>query len=172
MLTGVPARHVARAPLDEVAQQAHRRVHREAPLLLGDVLLEDVRLDRAAQALGRDAVLLGRHDVEGEHDRRGALMVIDTETSPTSMPLNSVSMSSSVSTATPSRPTSPSERAWSESWPMSDGMSNAVLRPGLPVVEQVVEPLVGLLRRAEAGELAHRPQAAPVHRGVHAAVNG
>ena len=40
----------------------------------------------------------------------GALIVIDTETSPRSMPSNSASMSSSVSTATPSRPTSP-ERA-------------------------------------------------------------
>ena len=37
----------------------------------------------------------------------GALIVIETETSPRSMPSNSVSMSSSVSTATPSRPTSP-----------------------------------------------------------------
>ncbi len=41
--------------------------------------------------------------------------------------------------------------------------------PGLAVVEQVAEALVGLLDRAEAGELAHRPQAPAVHRGVHAA---
>ncbi len=62
----------------------------------------------------------------------GALIVIDTVTSPTSIPPNSVAMSSSVSIATPSRPTSPSERAASESWPISDGMSNAVLRPVCP----------------------------------------
>ena len=48
----VPARHVVGAPLDHVAAQAHRGVDREAPLLLRDVLLEDVRLDRARQALG------------------------------------------------------------------------------------------------------------------------
>ena len=59
----------------------------------------------------------------------GALIVIETVTSPRSMPANSVSMSSSVSTATPSRPTSPSERGSSESWPMSEGMSNAVDSP-------------------------------------------
>ena len=47
----VPARHPLRAPLDHVAAQAHRRVDREAPLLLRDVLLEDVRLDRARQTL-------------------------------------------------------------------------------------------------------------------------
>ncbi len=62
----------------------------------------------------------------------GALIVIETVTSPRSMPPNSVDMSSSESTATPSRPTSPSERGWSESWPISDGMSNAVDRPVWP----------------------------------------
>ncbi len=36
--------------------------------------------------------------------------------------------------------------------------------PRLAVVEQVVEALVGLLDRAEAGELAHRPEPPPVHR--------
>ncbi len=62
----------------------------------------------------------------------GALIVIDTETSLRSMPRNSVSMSSSVSTATPSRPTSPSDRGESESSPINDGMSNAVDRPVWP----------------------------------------
>ncbi len=62
----------------------------------------------------------------------GALMVIDTVTSPRSMPANSVCMSSSVSMATPSRPTSPSERMWSESWPIRLGMSNAVDSPVWP----------------------------------------
>ena len=52
----MPARHVARGPLDHVAEQAHGRVDREAPLLLGDVLLEDVGLDRPARG-GRPARL-------------------------------------------------------------------------------------------------------------------
>jgi hypothetical protein len=62
----------------------------------------------------------------------GALIVIDTLTSPRSIPANSVCMSSSVSIATPSRPTSPSERGESESCPISEGMSKAVLRPVWP----------------------------------------
>src|SRR5580765_9026385 len=41
--------------------------------------------------------------------------------------------------------------------------------PGLPVLEEVAEALVRLLGRPEAGELAHRPQAAAVHRGIDAA---
>ena len=41
--------------------------------------------------------------------------------------------------------------------------------PGLAVLEEVAEALVRLLGRAEAGELAHRPEAAAVHRRVDAA---
>src|SRR3954466_6243299 len=62
----------------------------------------------------------------------GALIVIDTVTAPRSMPANSVCMSSSESIATPSRPTSPRLRGWSESCPISDGMSNAVESPVCP----------------------------------------
>ena len=40
----------------------------------------------------------------------GALIVIDTVTSSSGIPENSVSMSCSESTATPSRPTSPRDR--------------------------------------------------------------
>ena len=40
---------------------------------------------------------------------------------------------------------------------------------GLAVVDQVAEALVRLLGGAEAGELPHRPQPAAVHRLVHAA---
>jgi hypothetical protein len=59
-------------------------------------------------------------------------MVMETVTSPRSMPAKSVSMSSSVSIATPSRPTSPKDRGWSESCPISDGMSKAVESPVCP----------------------------------------
>src|SRR5581483_3948380 len=42
-------------------------------------------------------------------------------------------------------------------------------QPRLPLREQVPEALVRLLGRAEARELPHRPQPAPVHGRVHAA---
>src|SRR5690606_8033842 len=41
--------------------------------------------------------------------------------------------------------------------------------PGLAVVQQVVIPAVRLLRRTEAGILAHRPEPAAVHRRIHTA---
>ena len=45
----------------------------------------------------------------------GAFTVIEVVTRSSGIPAKRSSMSASVSTATPSRPTSPSERAWSES---------------------------------------------------------
>ena len=45
-------------------------------------------------------------------------------------------------------------------------------QPRLPRREQLTEPAIGLLRRAESGILAHRPQPAGVHRGVDAARKG
>ena len=99
----------------------------------------------------------------------GALIVIDTDTSPRSMPANSVCMSSSVSTATPSRPTSPSERGVVGVVAHQRGHVEGGRQARLAVLEQVVEALVGLLAGAEAGELAHRPQPPAVHRLVDAA---
>ncbi len=62
----------------------------------------------------------------------GALIVIETVTRSSGMPSNSVSMSSTVSSATPSTPTSPNERSWSESRPIRLGISNAVESPVWP----------------------------------------
>ena len=47
-------------------------------------------------------------------------------------------------------------------------MSKSTEMPGLALGDQVLEALVGLLRRAEAGDLAHRPGARAVHRRVRA----
>ena len=62
----------------------------------------------------------------------GALIVIETVTWSSGMPEKRTSMSSTVSRATPSTPTSPSERSWSESSPIRLGMSNAVESPVWP----------------------------------------
>ena len=59
-------------------------------------------------------------------------MVMETVTSSSGMPPNSVSMSSRVSIATPSTPTSPRLRPWSESKPIRVGMSKAVESPVWP----------------------------------------
>ena len=61
-----------------------------------------------------------------------ALMVIDVETLSSGRSASSRCRSSTVSIATPTRPTSPSERGESESSPICVGRSNAVERPVCP----------------------------------------
>src|SRR5439155_22708055 len=43
---------------------------------------------------------------------------------------------------------------------------------GLALLQQIMEPPVGVLRSREAGELAHAPDFSPVHRRVDAAREG
>ena len=95
-------------------------------------------------------------------------MVIDVVTAPRSMPANRSSMSARVSTATPHRPTSPSDIGSSES---SAHQRRQVEGGGQAVAagrEQLLEPPVGVVGGAEAGEHAHRPELRAVHRGVRA----
>ena len=99
----------------------------------------------------------------------GALIVIDTETSPRSMPaeqrLHVVERVDRDALAADL-----AERARVVGVVAHQrGHVERRREARLAVVEQVAEALVGLLARAEAGELAHRPQAAAVHRGVDAA---
>src|SRR5712691_3724465 len=66
----MPLGHLLRAELDHVRDQPHRRLGREDELLLRDVLLEDVRLDRPAKLRAGNALLLADADVEREQHRR------------------------------------------------------------------------------------------------------
>src|SRR5262249_14153046 len=66
---GMPLRNPASAELDHVDDEPHRRLGREDELLLRDVLLEDVRLDRPAEPIARYALLLADADVEREQHR-------------------------------------------------------------------------------------------------------
>ena len=99
----------------------------------------------------------------------GALIVIDTDTSPRSMPveqrLHVVERVDGDALAADL-----AERARVVGVVAHQrGHVEGGREAGLAVVEQVVEALVGLLAGAEAGELAHRPQPPAVHRGVDAA---
>ena len=169
----VPLRDPLVAVGEQVGGQPHARLGRVDEVPAGDVLLEDVVLDRAAELLARDALLLGRPARRAAAARwPGALMVIDVQTSSSGMPSNAVRMSSIVSMATPVRPTSPAQRGSSESRPSWVGRSKAMLRPGAAVREQVAVALVGLLGGRVARVLADRPRPLAVHLGVDAAREG
>ena len=78
-------------------------------------------------------------------------------------------MSASDVTATPHLPTSPSASGWSGSRPISVGRSKATERPWLPCSSRYLKRALVSRGAAEAGELAHRPELAAVHRLVDAA---
>src|SRR5690606_1178131 len=54
---GVPSRHLIRAELDHIDDESHRRVGREEPLFLRNVLFENVCLNRAGKLIQANALL-------------------------------------------------------------------------------------------------------------------
>lgn len=65
--------HLGGAELDGVRDQPQRRLRRPDPGPARGVLLEDVVLDGPGELRARDALFLGRGDVEGQQDRRRAV---------------------------------------------------------------------------------------------------
>ena len=55
----VPLRHMLATELDSIYHQTHALLRREDILVLGDILLKDVVLERAAQLAPGNAALLG-----------------------------------------------------------------------------------------------------------------
>ncbi len=162
-------RHLARAELDHVDDEPHGRLGREDPLLLRDVLLEDVRLGGAAELVSRDALLLADADVEREHDRRGR---VDRHRGRDLAERDAAEERLHVGERVDRDPFAPhlAERARVVGVVAHErGHVERGREPGLPVLGEVAEALVRLLRRAEAGELAHRPEPAAVHRRIDAA---
>ena len=147
----------------------HRRLDREAPLLLGDVLLEDVGLDRAPEPLRGDPLLLGGDDVEGEQDRRRG---VDRHRDGDLVERDPVEQRLHVVDRVEGDALDPdlAQRAPVVGVEAHQGRHvEGGREPVLAVLEQVAEARVGLLDRAEARELAHRPQPPPIHRRVDAA---
>jgi hypothetical protein len=140
--------------------------------LLGYVLLEDVGLDRAAEPVGRHAAFLGGHHVVGEHDRRGRVdrhrhahlpQVDAAEEGPHVVErVYRDPLAADLAQRERGVRVMPHERRHIE----GGG------QPGLAVVEQVAEALIGVLGATEARELAHRPQPPAVHRGIDATREG
>ena len=146
-----------------------RRRGREDPLLLRDVLLEDVRLNRAAQRCDRHALLLADARVEREQHRRRP---VDRHRRRHLAERDAVEERLHVVERVDRDALAPdlAERARMVGVVAHQRRHVERRREArLPVLEQVAEALVRLLRRPEARELPHRPEPAAVHRLVHAA---
>ena len=70
---GVVPRHLLRGEGEDVADDLHRGLGRIDVGVPHHELFEDVVLDRAGELRRRDALLLGRDDVEREHRQHGAV---------------------------------------------------------------------------------------------------
>jgi hypothetical protein len=66
----------------------------------------------------------------------GALVVIDVVISSSRIPSNNASMSANEVMFTPHFPTSPTANGWSASRPISEGRSNATLKPVAPAASR------------------------------------
>ena len=75
-------------------------------------------------------------------------------------------MSAREEIATPHTPTSPRDRGVVAVVAHQRGEVEGHREPGLTVGQEIAVALVGLDGGAEAGELAHGPEAGPVHGGV------
>ena len=163
---GVPGGELPGAVGEGVGDDPHRRTRRIDIGPPGDVLLEDVVLDRAAQALRGDTGLLGHDLIEQQEDgRRG----VDGHR-------RGDTVEREVGQQRPHVLDRVDGHAHLALGPRMIGVVahlrgqvEGARQPGLAVPEEELEPLVRRLRCAEAGVLAHGPQPAAVHVGVHAA---
>ncbi len=165
----VPLGHLARPEAERVDDEVHRRPLGHDPFALRDVLLETVVLDRAAECGERIAAFLRGSEVHRPHDRRGSVDrhrrrdLVDGDLVEQDLHVADRVDRDALATDLATRKRIVGIAAH-ERRHVEGGRE-----PGHAVREQVVEALVGVLGRAEARELAHRPEARPIHRGMDAA---
>ena len=166
---GVPGRQVVLAPAEDVGDEPHRALGREDVGAAGDVLLEDVVLGGAADLREVGALLLGDRDVEGEEDRAGG---VDGHRGRHLLERDVLHQEFHVGERR-DRDADLADLARrhrvvgvvADLGREVEGYGEA----GLALLEQVAVAGVRLLGVAEAGVLAHGPEAAAVHRGLDAA---
>ena len=168
----VPARYVARAELHGVCNETHRRRRREHVLVLGDVLLQNVVLDGPADLVQRRALLLGQGKVHGPDDggrgidghRSGDLVQPDAVEQRLHVGQRRHGHAAGAELAEGSRVVG----VVAVQGRHVEGYGQSCL----PLVQQELEALVGLLRPPEPREHAECPQPAPVAGVVDAAQVG
>ncbi len=169
---GIPTGDVLRAVLENVGDKPHGGRGREDVGAAGDVLLEDVVLDGAAQLARVDALLAGDGDIHGEQDGGGGvdghgcgdlvkgdvleegLHVVDGGDGDADL----------------------------ADFAVGDGVVGIVAdlrgevegdgEAGLTVLEEIAIALIGIFGAGEAGILAHGPEAGAIHGGLDAAGEG
>ena len=162
----MPARHLRRREPDRVAHQPHRRPRREHELLLRLVLLQDVVLQRPAEAGPRHARLLRLGDEHRHDHRRRRVDRHRRRDRPEIDPgVEILHVGQAVD-----RHAAPSDLSQRHRIIRVDPQQRRhVERRRQPVAtgpDDLLEPPVRVVRRPEPGEHPHRPQLRPIHRRV------
>ena len=165
---GVPLRHVLRAVSKDVGDEAHGRARREDVSTARGILLEDVVLDRARELIRRDALLLGNGDVHREQHGSGG---IDCHRGRDLAEIDLVEERLHVGERV-------DRHADLADFTFGDRIVGVVADLRRQVegaresrctcLDQHAVALVGLFGCGEAGVHAHRPEAAAIHRRLHA----
>ena len=166
---GMPARRLAGAELDHVDDDAHRRRRRRDPFFLRDELLEHVVLDGAAQLVQRNVAALRHGEVHRQQDagaavhrHRGGHAVernVGEQRFHVRQGGDGDAFAADLAEGARVVGVVAHERRHVE----------GRREPCLPLFEQELEALVRILRRPEAGKLAHGPELAAIHARVGAA---
>ncbi len=162
----VPLGEVMGAEFDGVGDQAHGWVRGEDIFFLGDEFFQDVILNGAAQLIRADTLLFGGGNVHGPDDRcRG----IDRHAGGDFVQRDAIQQEFHVfergdRDAAFAKFT---QRFWGIGVVAHQGGEiKSDREPGLALLKQVFEALVGFLSGAKASKHAHGPQSAAVHGGV------
>src|SRR2546423_5519876 len=156
-------------PLEAVDDKSKRRLDGVHPRVLRHVLLEDVVLNGTAELPGIDALLFRRRDVEAVEDYSRA---VDRHRRGNLIQRNAVEKRLHVSEARDCDATLPYLSLGSGMIRVITHQRRKIESNGktcLAVGEQEFVSVIRVARAAETGELAHRPQAAPITCGVNAA---
>ena len=159
----------SRAVLEDVGGQPHRRLGRVDVVAARHVLLEHVVLDRAAQLLGGDALLLADQLVEQQQDRRRR---VDRHRGRDLVERDLVEADPHVLDRVDRDPGAADLAVAERVVGVAAELGRQVERhreAGRAVLDQVAVALVGVLGAGEAGVLAHRPEPVAVHAVVDAA---
>ena len=168
----VPFRHVLPAVLEDVGGQAHGRLGRVDVVAARHVLLEDVVLDRAAQLLGGDALLLADQLVEQQQDRRRS---VDRHRRGDAVEGDLLEADPHVLDRVDRDPGAADLAVAERVVGVAAELGRQVKghrEAGRAVLDQVAVALVGVFGRGEAGVLAHRPEPVAIHPLVNAAGEG
>ena len=166
---GIPVWHLRRAEAERLGHQRKRGYRRIDVRAAGDVFLENVVLDRAAERRAADAPLLGDDDV---HRQQRAARGVDGHRRRDLVERNAVEERVHVFHGVDRDANTTHFAKCSRRIGIDTHLGGQIECDGearLPGLEQHLVARVGLGGSAETGILPHGPQATAIHAGLHAA---